>query len=41
LGENSLMFLVHPTLSEDSMLFAAETIRSVLIQATSRFVRSG
>jgi dTDP-4-amino-4,6-dideoxygalactose transaminase len=41
LGETSLMFLVHPTLSDDSMSFAAETIRSVLIQATSRFAQSG
>ena len=40
LGENSLMFLVHPTLSEDSMSFAAETIRSVLIQARSPLLQS-
>lgn len=41
LGENSLMFLVHPTLSEDSISFAAETIRIVLIQATSPFLQAG
>jgi dTDP-4-amino-4,6-dideoxygalactose transaminase len=34
LGETSLMFLVHPTLSESSMSFAVETICSVLAKAT-------
>jgi dTDP-4-amino-4,6-dideoxygalactose transaminase len=34
LGETSLMFLVHPTLSDSSMTFAVETIRSRLTKAT-------
>jgi dTDP-4-amino-4,6-dideoxygalactose transaminase len=34
LGETSLMFVVHPTLADTSMSFAAETIRSQLTKAT-------
>ena len=34
LGESSLMLLVHPTLSEDQVLAMAETLASVLRQAT-------
>jgi dTDP-4-amino-4,6-dideoxygalactose transaminase len=34
LGETSLMFLVHPTLSDSSMSFAIETICSFLTKAT-------
>ena len=33
LGETSLMFLVHPTLSDDQVQFAAEIVRDVMRQA--------
>jgi len=35
LGETSIMFLVHPTLSEDDMHFVAGTAREVIEQATA------
>lgn len=34
LGETSLMFLVHPTLSEEDMLYMGETVARVLRQAS-------
>ena len=33
LGETSLMFLVHPTITEEQMISYAETVRSVVIRA--------
>ncbi|MBY6104738.1 DegT/DnrJ/EryC1/StrS family aminotransferase [Marinobacter nauticus] len=36
LGETSLMFLVHPTLSSDDMDKTCETLRSVVLAATRR-----
>ncbi len=34
LGETSLMFLVHPTLSDEAMASTAEVVRSVVLRAT-------
>jgi dTDP-4-amino-4,6-dideoxygalactose transaminase len=35
LGETSLMFLVHPTLTEEAMLNMAEGIRRIVLRATA------
>jgi dTDP-4-amino-4,6-dideoxygalactose transaminase len=34
LGETSIMFLVHPTLTDDEILNTCSVIKSVLIQAS-------
>ena len=40
LGETSLMFLVHPTLSEQDMLDTARAVEKVLNRASVRFPKT-
>jgi dTDP-4-amino-4,6-dideoxygalactose transaminase len=40
LGETSMMFVVHPTLTEEEMLSAARVIREVVVAATSPEARA-
>lgn len=40
LGETSMMFMVHPTLTEEQVRWSASTIRGVMVQASSRDAQS-